>query len=63
MRKVSAWDVAPQDNIVVAALDVTSEDSVNNLVADIIKKEGNRIVIWSYSIRRYQSIDVMCDFI
>ena len=43
MRKVSAWDVAPQDNIAVAALDVTSEDSVNNLVADIIKKEGSRI--------------------
>ena len=43
MRNVSAWDIATQDNLVVASLDVTSEDSVNNLVADVIRKEGNKI--------------------
>lgn len=41
MRKTSAWDVPHKDNIEVAALDVTSQESVDNLVADIIKKEGN----------------------
>lgn len=41
MRKTSAWDVPHKDNIEVAALDVTSQESVDNLVAEIIKKEGN----------------------
>jgi NAD(P)-dependent dehydrogenase (short-subunit alcohol dehydrogenase family) len=41
MRKTSAWDVPQKDNIEVAALDVTSQESVDNLVAEIIKKEGN----------------------
>ena len=41
MRNISAWDVAPKDNLVVAALDVTSEESVENLVKEIIKQEGD----------------------
>lgn len=41
MRNISAWDVAPKDNLVVAALDVTSEESVENLVKEIIKLEGD----------------------
>lgn len=41
MRKTSAWDVPHKDNIEVAALDVASQESVDNLVAEIIKKEGN----------------------
>lgn len=41
MRKTAAWDVPHKDNIEVAALDVTSQESVDDLVAEIIKKEGN----------------------
>ena len=40
MRKVSAWDMPAQKNLIVAELDVTSEDSVAKLVKDIIDKEG-----------------------
>lgn len=43
MRNPSAWDAPSQENIVVAALDVTSEESIANLVKDIIQKEGNII--------------------
>ena len=42
MRKTSAWDVLPQNNIVVAELDVTSEESVEKLVKNIIEKEGEK---------------------
>jgi hypothetical protein len=43
MRNTSAWDVAPKANLVVAALDVTSEESVDNLIKAIIKEEGDLI--------------------
>ena len=62
MRNPSAWDIPSQENIVVAALDVTSEESIANLVKDIIQKEGNIInantlVVfrrcYAYSFHRY----------
>ena len=40
MRNPSAWDAPPQENIVIAALDVTSEESIASLVQNIIEKEG-----------------------
>ena len=41
MRNPSAWDAPAQENIVIAALDVTSEESIASLVENIIEKEGN----------------------
>jgi hypothetical protein len=45
MRNTSAWNVAPKANLVVAALDVTSEESVDNLIKEIIKEEGDSIAL------------------
>ncbi len=40
MRTISDWDIEPNEFIVVAAMDVTSETSVEALVARIMKTEG-----------------------
>lgn len=45
MRSTSAWDIAPKDNIIVAALDVTSEESVDKLVKEIIEREGDAKIL------------------
>jgi NADP-dependent 3-hydroxy acid dehydrogenase YdfG len=40
MRDPTKWDQPPIDNVTIAPLDVTSEESVTNLVNQIIEKEG-----------------------
>ena len=45
MRNPEKWDQPPQDNLVVSAMDVSSEDSVNDAVNLIEKMEGRGIDI------------------
>lgn len=40
MRNPSKWDQESKSNITVAALDVTSEESIAILINEIIEKEG-----------------------
>lgn len=40
MRSTDKWDLPPQENIVVSNMDVTSQDSVDNLVNKMIAAEG-----------------------
>jgi NAD(P)-dependent dehydrogenase (short-subunit alcohol dehydrogenase family) len=40
MRTPSKWDQEDKSNITVAALDVTSEESIATLIKEIIEKEG-----------------------
>jgi NAD(P)-dependent dehydrogenase (short-subunit alcohol dehydrogenase family) len=40
MRTITDWDAAPSESIVVAALDVTSDASVEALVARVMEAEG-----------------------
>lgn len=40
MRTPSKWDQEYKSNITVAALDVTSEESIATLIKEIIEKEG-----------------------
>ena len=40
MRSTDKWDVEPQHNLIIAPMDVTSDESVDTLVARIIMEEG-----------------------
>ena len=39
MRSIDSWDLPDHENIRVAPLDVTSEDSINKLVKNIIEED------------------------
>ena len=45
MRSSSNWDMPSKDNLVVAEMDVTSDESVQNLVDRIIAEEGHIDVV------------------